>query len=83
MKASLLKQELILDAEDRDRLIQDIMAMGITPRVEGHVAVPLKELKAQEIIARLDTRLTTLKIQEPSLEDAYVEYLKRTEGDAA
>jgi ABC-2 type transport system ATP-binding protein len=83
MKSSLLKQELILDAQDKEGLIQEIAGMGLSCRVDGHVIVPYQERSAQEIIARLQTKLTVLKIQEPSLEDAYVEYLMRTGGEAA
>lgn len=83
MKANLLRQELILDAQDRDLLIREITEMGLTPRVEGRVVVPCGEIPAQEIIARLASRLTMLRMPEPSLEDAYVEYLRRTEEDAA
>jgi ABC-2 type transport system ATP-binding protein len=83
MKASLLKQELILDAPDREKLIREIAGMGLTPRVDDHVVVPCQDLPAQEIIARLETHLTMLRMPEPSLEDAYVEYLKRTEAAAA
>ena len=83
MKASLLKQELILDAQDREQLIGEIKNMGLNCRVDDHIIVPYQEMTAQEIIARLKTRLTVLKIEEPSLEDAYVEYLTRTGGEAA
>jgi len=79
MKASLLRQELILDAQDRGSLISELTAMGLNFRMEGHVIVPYQQISAQETIARLKTRLTVLKMQEPSLEDAYVEYLRRTE----
>ena len=83
MKQNLLKQELILDAEDRGRLINELSGMGLFHRIDGHVIVPYQDLSAQEVIARLQTGLTVLKIQEPSLEDAYVEYLLRTGGEAA
>lgn len=82
MKASLLRQELILDAQDRGSLISELTAMGLNFRMEGHVIVPYQQISAQETIARLKTRLTVLKMQEPSLEDAYVEYLRRTEAAA-
>ena len=82
MKASLLRQELILDAQDRCSLINELTAMGLNFRMEGHVIVPYQQISAQETIARLKTRLTVLKMQEPSLEDAYVEYLRRTEAAA-
>lgn len=83
MKASLLKQELVLDAQDREQLIREITTMGLSCRIENHIVVPYQDLTTQEIITRLKTRLTVLKIQEPSLEDAYVEFLLRAEGDAA
>lgn len=83
MKGSMLKQELILDASDRSTLIRELSDMGLFHRIDGHIIVPYQDLTAQEIIARLQTTLTVLKIQEPTLEDAYVEYLMRTGGKAA
>lgn len=78
MKASLLKKELILDSEDRNQLVREVTAMGFSPNVNGHVVVPYQDASPQDIIARLQTRLTVLKIQDPSLEDAYVEYLNKS-----
>ena len=83
MKSSLLKQELVVDAQDKDGLIREITNMGLSYHVDGHIIVPYQDITAQDIIARLETKLTVLKIQEPSLEDAYVEYLMRTGGGAA
>jgi len=82
MKASLMKQELVLDAQDRGRLIREIGGMGLDCRIADHIIVPYQGT-AQRIIAGLKTELTVLQIQEPSLEDAYVEYLRRTEEEAA
>lgn len=83
MKASLLKQELILDAADRETLIRELRELGLSCHIDNHVVVPFQEITVQEIIASLKTRLTVLRIQEPSLEDAYVEYLMRTGGEVA
>ena len=83
MKQSLLKQELVLDAEERGNLIRELNGMGLEYRIDGHIVVPYQGRTAQEIIASLDTRLSVLRIEEPTLEDAYVEYLKKTEGEAA
>ncbi len=82
MKQNLLKQELILDAADRGQLINELSDMGLFYRIDGHVVVPYQDMTAQEVIARLQTKLTVLKIAEPTLEDAYVEYLIRTGGEA-
>ncbi len=83
MKNSMLKQELILDADDRSKLQRELSDMGLFHRVDNHIIVPYQDLSTQEVIANLKTKLTMLKIQEPTLEDAYVEYLLRTGGEAA
>jgi ABC-2 type transport system ATP-binding protein len=83
MKRNMLRQELILDARNREQLHAELSSLGLFHRVERHIIVPVQELSAQEIIARLRTPLTVLQIQEPSLEDAYVEYLLQTGGRAA
>jgi ABC-2 type transport system ATP-binding protein len=82
MKRSLLKQELILDAEDRTALTNELSALGLPYTVNGRVIVPYAE-SAQDVIARLQTKLTVLRIHEPSLEDAYVEFLNKTGRGAA
>ncbi|KAA6340183.1 ABC transporter ATP-binding protein [termite gut metagenome] len=76
MKQSLMKQELILDAVDRRQLIGELSELGMVHKKGEHIIVPYQDTTAQEIIAGLKTKLTVLKIQEPTLEDAYIEYLK-------
>jgi ABC-2 type transport system ATP-binding protein len=83
MKKSLLRQELILDADDRAGLAAELSELGLFYRLDGHITVPYQDLTAQEIIARLQTRLSVLQIHEPTLEDAYVDYLIKTGGEAA
>jgi ABC-2 type transport system ATP-binding protein len=76
MKERLLRQELILDAEDRGALTDELSALALPFTINGHVVVPYQK-SAQEIVASLRTKLTVLKIHEPSLEDAYVEFLNK------
>ncbi|MDR0825347.1 MAG: ABC transporter ATP-binding protein [Prevotella sp.] len=80
MKQSLLKQELILDADDRRQLIDELSDKGMFLKIEEHIVVPFQGFTAQEMIAQLKTKLTVLKIQEPTLEDAYIEYIKTSGG---
>ena len=82
MRSSLLRQELILDAEDRTALTNELTALGLPFTVNGRVIVPYRE-SVQDIISRLQTRLTVLHIHEPTLEDAYVEFLNKNGRDAA
>jgi ABC-2 type transport system ATP-binding protein len=83
MKKSLLRQELVLDADDREGLTGELSELGLFHKKDAHIIVPYQDKTAQEIIARLNTKLTLLKINEPTLEDAYVEYLNKTGGAAA
>ena len=80
MKHSLLRQELILDAADRTALTAELSAMGLPYTVNGRVVVSYQG-SAQAIIAKLQTELTTLRIHEPTLEDAYVEFISQTGGE--
>ncbi|MCL2773012.1 MAG: ABC transporter ATP-binding protein [Oscillospiraceae bacterium] len=75
MKQTLLKQELVLDADNRDNLTEELIQMGLPYHIEEHITVPYQNITAQEIIAKLKSKLTVLKIKEPSLEDAYIEYI--------
>ena len=76
LKKSLLKQELILDAEDRDGLINELSSLNLPYKIKEHIIVPYNE-SPQKIIAGLKTKLSILKIHDPMLEDAYIEFLKK------
>lgn len=84
MKESLLRQEIILDSHDKVGLALELNDHNIAYKVtDEHFIIPFKEGSAQRIISKIQTPLSMLKIQEPSLEDAYVEYLFRSDRDAA
>lgn len=82
MKQSLLRQELIIDAVDRNALGAELAGLGLSYKINGQVIIPFQGQTAQEIISKLQTPLTILKIHEPSLEDAYVEFLNKSGGNA-
>jgi ABC-2 type transport system ATP-binding protein len=80
MKRNLLKQELIIDADDRQALKTELSALHLGSTVNGKITVPFQGRTAQQLIARIKTPLSVLKIHDPSLEDAYVELLQKTES---
>jgi len=82
LKRNLMKQELILDANDRTALTNELSSLGLPFKLNGRVVVPYKD-SAQEIISRINTKLTVLKINEPSLEDAYIDFLTKPKAGAA
>lgn len=83
MKKSLLRKEIILDADDKAGLTSELSELGLFHKKDTHIIVPYQDRTPQEIISRLKTKLTVLEIKEPSLEDAYVEYINKTGGAAA
>jgi len=84
MKHKLLRQDLIIDADNREALIMELSGLQLDYKANGQIVVPFQGRTAQELIAKLRTPLSVLKIHEPSLEDAYVELLHKTgEGTAA
>jgi len=76
LKKSLLKQELILDAENQAELIKELDTLKLTYEINEHVYVPFND-SPQEIISNIKTKLSVLKINEPMLEEAYIEFLNR------
>ena len=82
MKQSLLRQEIFLDAADRDALCRELDQLGLAYKINGHVALPYQG-SAQELLAKIQTKLTTLQVTDPSLEDAYVAFLNSTGATTA
>jgi ABC-2 type transport system ATP-binding protein len=83
MKKKLLRQELVIDADNRSHLTGELAGLGLNYTLDKHINVPFQDYTAQDIIAQLKIQLTVLKINEPSLEDAYVEFLNKTKGESA
>ncbi|MGZ8437807.1 MAG: hypothetical protein ACXWXR_04620 [Candidatus Limnocylindrales bacterium] len=62
----------------------ELAGMGmaaVADEATGLLRVPYEDVTAQQIIARIETPLSVLRVREPSLEEAYVELL-RTPGEA-
>jgi ABC-2 type transport system ATP-binding protein len=84
MKETLLRRELLLDAVDRAGLETELRNMGIDYGIEKHIVVPTidgagGDCRAQKIISGLKTPLSYFNTHEPSLEDAYVELIDKTD----
>ncbi len=84
MKRRLLERSIILDAADRPALLAELRAHGLDHGVDptGLVRVAYGEPTAHSIIARIRTPLSVLRVHDPSLEEAYVELLRRPDEEA-
>ena len=87
MKRELLERSIILDAADRDGArAPSCAASGLDARRStrrASSASPYAGDTAQELIARIRTPLSVLRVHEPSLEEAYVELLREPGGGRA
>lgn len=81
MKEKLLRNEIILDSDNPKELEKELINMGLKVNRDNHLTVTYKNRTPQQIISNLKTRLTLLKIHEPSLEDAYIHFLKQNGGE--
>jgi len=76
LKEDLLKKQLIIDANNRDELIEEINSLNLPFNVDNHITIDYIH-SPQEIIKKIKTKLSVLKIHEPTLEDAYFELLNK------
>ena len=85
LKNRLLERTLVLDAADRGALRSELVALGLTPQDDsgGELRVDYRTPTAQDVISRIQTPLTVLRIREPSLEEAYIELLRDPEEAVA
>jgi ABC-2 type transport system ATP-binding protein len=84
MKRRLLDRAILLDAADRPSLLTELRDLGFEPSIEdtGLVRVTYEGVTAQPIISRIRTPLSVLRVHDPSLEEAYVELLRRPDEAA-
>jgi ABC-2 type transport system ATP-binding protein len=85
LKNRLLERTLVLDAADRGALRSELIALGLAPQDDpgGELRIDYRTPTAQDVIARIRTPLTVLRIREPSLEEAYIELLRDPEEAVA
>jgi len=72
IKADLLQETLLLDADDRGRLRRELEALQLVVQGEGPFRVGVGGVSAQRVIRELQTPLTVLRTESPTLEDAYL-----------
>jgi ABC-2 type transport system ATP-binding protein len=84
MKRQLLDRAILLDATDRPSLLAELRDLGLDPMLHesGLVRVAYEGATAQPIISRIRTPLSVLHVHDPSLEDAYLELLRRPNEEA-
>lgn len=75
LKKKLVSRQLIIDSKDRNSLIKELEHKNLSFISDKHIIVNCNGKDFQEVISCIKTKLSVLQIHEPSLEDAYVEFL--------
>lgn len=75
IKNALIKEYLILDAENRSQLEKELIDKNIEFKGSGPFKVKLNGNTGQSIIKNLDTKLSVLDINRPTLEEAYLQII--------
>jgi ABC-2 type transport system ATP-binding protein len=75
IKKKLLKQELIVDAEDRIGLEKELKEMNLDYVIDKHFIIDCLGKDFQDVISNIKTKINVLNINIPSLEDAYIKLL--------
>ena len=78
LKARLTTREVWVDAEDRERLCQELLRLGLTPASgPGPLRLTLEGHTLQWVLRSIESDLTLLRVMEPSLEDAYLDLVQK------
>ncbi len=75
MKVAITERYLELDAADRDRLRIDLQGLPIESLEDGSIRVRFTEPTPQEVLSRISTPLSKMRLHAPTLEEAYIEML--------
>jgi ABC-2 type transport system ATP-binding protein len=73
---------LHLDAEDRGALRGELAALGFEPTGDGPFAVPADGAEVHRVLSGIRTPVHHVRTEAPTLEDAYLDIIGRTEENA-
>jgi len=78
VKADLIEEYLLVDAEDRARLRSELQYLAVPFTENGLFKVSPNGRSLHQLLKSIDTPLTVVKTHTPSLEDAYLEIVGRS-----
>jgi len=72
IKAELVSEHVLIDADDRDRLRAELVTRGVAFAETPLFKIKLDGRSAHQLLKAIDTPLSVVTIHQPSLEDAYL-----------
>jgi ABC-2 type transport system ATP-binding protein len=79
LTAALASEWLVVDAEDRGRLRDELVRLGQSPSGDGPFRLEIGTRDVHGALRAIETPLTLVQTHAPSLEDAYLEIVNRAE----
>lgn len=76
VKSQLTETYLLIDAENRSQLREELHRLKIDFTETSSFKINLRGTEVQKIIKAIETPLSSVKTHDPSLEDAYLEIIK-------
>ena len=77
VKAELVEEYLVLDADDRERLREELARLGLPQSDNGPFRVDLNGSTVHAVIKSIETPLTVVQTHLPTVEDAYLAIVGR------
>ena len=78
IKADLVQEYVVIDADDRARLRDELSRLEIRSEGDGPFRIQVDSRHAHAALKAIDTPLTLVRTHAPSLEDAYLEIVGKT-----
>ena len=82
LKAELVEEYVVVDAVDRPALRRELLARGLAHTGDGPTRIELDGRTVHAILRTIDTPLSVVQTHTPSLEDAYLEIVRRSAEEA-
>jgi ABC-2 type transport system ATP-binding protein len=73
LKNKWVHELLLVDAKDRKKLKKELDSLNMKYKEDGCIEIQMKDENAQKVIQSIKTPLTYLHINNPTLEEAYLE----------
>jgi ABC-2 type transport system ATP-binding protein len=80
LKAQLTGESIIVDADDRAALRAELARLGLGATGDGPFAIAVAGGATHATLRRIETPLTVVRTHAPTLEDAYLEIVGRTDA---
>jgi ABC-2 type transport system ATP-binding protein len=79
IKAELVTEHVLIDADDRERLRAELMTRGVAFAETPLFRIKLDGRSAHQLLKAIDTPLSVITVHQPSLEDAYLSIIGKAD----